>query len=175
MISLGACGAEAPAPIDPGPALAPPAFGDPRAMSAPPPPAALAPASVPTASPASLPAPTASPSAPSAPEAGEEVPFSAGGTGHLDAKQIKDVLHQKMPVITACYSRAITTTPSLHGQFVARFRVEASGAVSRAETSGSTLNPAFLACVSDAVRSLQFPKPRGGYVEVVYPLDFESS
>lgn len=104
---------------------------------------------------------------------GEEVPFSTGGTGTVDPGQVKKVLHGAMPNFVSCYQRALSKTPSLRGKFAARFRIEPDGSVRKAATTGPGGNPEFQSCVTDAIRGLQFPKPRGGAVEVVYPLTFE--
>lgn len=104
---------------------------------------------------------------------GEEVPFSTGGTGTVDRGQLRKVLHGAMPSFVGCYQRALSKTPSLRGKFAARFRIEPDGAIGKAATTGPGGNPEFQSCVTDAIRGLQFPKPRGGAVEVVYPLTFE--
>ncbi len=104
---------------------------------------------------------------------GEEVPFSTGGTGTLAARDVKKILHAKMPSFIACYQTAITNAPALRGEFAVRFRVEPDGTVLHAETTGPPASPTFLSCLSDGVRALKFGKPHGGYVDVVYPLVFD--
>lgn len=105
---------------------------------------------------------------------GEEVPFSTGGTGTVEPGRVRQVLRGAMPSFVSCYQRALTKTPSLRGKFAVRFRIEPDGTVRKATTTGPAANPEFQGCVTDAIRGLPFPKPRGGAVEVVYPLTFES-
>ena len=102
----------------------------------------------------------------------EELTFSTGGTGKLPATTIRKVLRDKMPAYLACYEKARERTPELKGRFAAAFRIEPSGAVSAVEMRGSRKDPAFSSCLAGEVKALKFPKPKGGVVEVVYPLDF---
>jgi len=102
----------------------------------------------------------------------EELTFSTGGTGKLPATTIRKVLRDKMPAYIACYEKARERTPDLKGRFAAAFRIESSGAVRTVEMRGSRKDAAFSSCLADEVKALKFPKPKGGVVEVVYPLDF---
>ncbi len=77
-----------------------------------------------------------------------------------------------MPAYLACYERARSRTPDLKGRFAAHLRIEPSGVVSTVEMRGQRSDADFSKCLGDVIKALKFPKPRGGEVQVVYPLDF---
>ena len=102
----------------------------------------------------------------------EELVFSTGGTGKLPATTIRKVLRDKLSAYTACYQMAHDKDPAFKGRFVAHFRIEKAGSVANVEIRGKKTDATFSSCLADQIGTLRFPKPKGGEVQVVYPLDF---
>ncbi len=77
------------------------------------------------------------------------------------------------PEMSRCYARALQRVPSLTGDLVVRFQIDASGHVQDPATENSTLaNAPLEACISKIVSSLVFPKERGAQHAVSYPISF---
>ena len=73
-----------------------------------------------------------------------------------------------------CYERGLAHAPTMRGRVVVRFVIAGDGSVSSAEDAGSTLPDATaIGCVLDVFRGLVFPKPSGGAMTIVYPMQFE--
>ncbi len=92
----------------------------------------------------------------------------------LPREVIRRVIRQNVAPIRACYEKALPAKPDLAGRVVVRFAIDASGKVTKNEsTNGTTLaSPDVVACVVGAFRSLVFPEPQGGTVVVNYPILF---
>lgn len=93
----------------------------------------------------------------------------------MPASKVQKVLRQKLQAYASCYEAARTRKPGLRGRFTVRFRIEPAGTVSTVEVRGAGADATFTTCLADIVKSLSFPKPRGGEVDVVYPLDFSEA
>jgi hypothetical protein len=65
--------------------------------------------------------------------------------------------------LVACYNKARQTTPSLRGKLMLRINVSETGKVMLVDAaSGGTANdPVLVACLSEALRAVTFPKPNG--------------
>ena len=121
---------------------------------------------------AKAPAPGAAAASPVATEpVQEDLAFSTGGTGKLPATTIRKVLRDKMPAYIACYQKARERTPDLHGRVAAFLRISPSGAVGEVEMRPDR-DARLSSCLADEIKALKFPKPKGGSIDVVYPLDF---
>jgi hypothetical protein len=172
-VFLSACGGAATgtdSPTSPSPETSDPdAAGEDRDEGAPAPAAADAPPSTPEAA-----TPAPEPGTTDAAGEGDQLPFTTGGTGKLPAATIKKVVRSRMPGYIECYQKALETAPDLAGKVALRFRIEPSGKVGEVEPRGAGVKkqPAFAACLRDQVAGLTFPRPKGGPVEVVYPLAF---
>lgn len=75
--------------------------------------------------------------------------------------------------LLACYNKARQATPSLHGRLTLRINVNETGKVMLVDAApgGSIDDPALVACLSDALKAVTFPKP-AGLATVSAPLVF---
>lgn len=93
--------------------------------------------------------------------------------GQLDASEIRRVVRADMARYQQCYEAALGKTPTLAGKVSVHFVIGLDGSVVSAENRGSTLaDETVVECVVRAFSKLRFPTPKGGAVNVVYPLDF---
>jgi hypothetical protein len=85
----------------------------------------------------------------------------------------KPTLTTARSAMVDCYDRARQETPSLRGKVSLRINVGEAGKVMLVEgvAGGSANDPVLVACLSDALKALTFPKP-GGLAIVTAPLVF---
>lgn len=96
------------------------------------------------------------------------------GEGELDKEQIRGVMMAHIGEIRDCYNQGLARDPNLAGRLVVDFEISSTGAVSRSEVDESTLKDAQVGtCIAGAVKTWQFPAPRGGAVAVQYPFLLE--
>ena len=76
-----------------------------------------------------------------------------------------------MQEVRFCYERELMRQPELFGRVSAQFTISATGTVISSAIAASTLNSAPVeACIAQAVRRWEFPKPEGGGIVIVsYP------
>jgi hypothetical protein len=85
------------------------------------------------------------------------------------------VINSKLGQIQGCYERALTKNPSLAGKVTFEWTVRTNGRVRNAREKTSTLgNPKVSQCILRIIRSMRFPRPRGGEVIIAYPFMFRS-
>jgi hypothetical protein len=93
--------------------------------------------------------------------------------GRLPPEAIQAVMRKNFGSFRTCYENGLRTSPNLQGRVNVRFVIDVDGDVSSAADEKSELvDPAIVKCVVAAVGKLQFPKPEGGLVTVVYPIVF---
>ena len=94
--------------------------------------------------------------------------------GDLDKDVIRRVIRRKLPRIRYCYEKALLKQPTLAGTVRTEFVISPSGSVTQTEVKG--FDALVDACIATTLRSMQFPKPRGGgSVTVRYPFTFAPS
>jgi hypothetical protein len=94
-------------------------------------------------------------------------------SGRLPRDAIQLVVRQHFRPFRVCYEKGLSRNPKLTGRVSARFKIRRDGAVSDVSNAGSDLpDPEVVSCVLQAFTGLEFPKPDGGIVTVVYPLMF---
>jgi hypothetical protein len=70
--------------------------------------------------------------------------------------------------IRACYAKALVDNPGLYGTVVVQFFIMPSGDVANASAVG--VDPSLAECVGGVIKTLTFPKPKGGGgAQVNYP------
>jgi hypothetical protein len=92
--------------------------------------------------------------------------------GGLSKDIIKRVIHFHKNEIKFCYDKRLAQKPTLgSGRVVARFLIGGNGRVLNAGVEASTLGDASVeACVAEAIRRWDFPKPSdSGVISVSYP------
>lgn len=94
-------------------------------------------------------------------------------TGY-DRDLIRSVIHAHRSELKYCYEVRLSRSPSLAGRVAVRFTVGATGLVTSAAVSDSSVADLELeACLLGRVRTWQFPAPKGGAEAVVtYPFVF---
>jgi Ca-activated chloride channel family protein len=98
--------------------------------------------------------------------------FSVAGS--LDRRSISLVIQRHRAAIRSVYDTALKSNPNLSGRVVVKFTIDASGAVTGASVTSSTVADAELVKkLLEVVRRMRFdPTPGGGSVTVNYPFVF---
>jgi hypothetical protein len=97
----------------------------------------------------------------------------ASASNGLDKNLIRRYVRRKLPRIRLCYETELLSNPKLWGKMTVNFQIKPDGLVALAKGTGFT-NPKVTACVEKTIKSMQFPKPRGGgLVNVSYPFTFK--
>jgi len=98
---------------------------------------------------------------------------NSSSNGELDPNTIRRYIRRKLPAIRHCYERQLVTRQDLAGTVVTQFQISPMGVVQGASAGGMG-DRSVESCVADAVRAIQFPKPKGGgMVNVRYPFIFQ--
>jgi hypothetical protein len=98
---------------------------------------------------------------------------NSSSLGELDPNTIRRYVRRKLPQIRHCYERKLVSKQDLAGTVVAQFQISPMGVVQGAKVGGMG-DGDVEDCVADAMRAIQFPKPRGGgFVNVRYPFTFQ--
>jgi hypothetical protein len=100
---------------------------------------------------------------------------NATATGDLDKNIIRRYIRRKLPQITHCYEKQLLVKPNIRGTIVTEFQISPQGAVLSVKATGMG-DSDVENCVADAIRTIAFPKPKGGgLVNVRYPFTFQPS
>lgn len=91
-------------------------------------------------------------------------------TGDLDKNIIRRYIRRKLPRIRHCYEKQLLTEPNLEGGIVVKFEIDTKGAVREASAHGFSRK--VESCLAAAIRSIQFPRPKQGSVNVQYTFEF---
>ena len=94
--------------------------------------------------------------------------------GGLTREQVNSVVRKNEGQLRFCYEKALQSQPNLRGRMTSKWAIGPAGKVQFIKVTSSSLTSKEVEnCVSNAIRSWQFPKPVGGVtVEVNYPFDF---
>lgn len=93
--------------------------------------------------------------------------------GRLAPEAIQAVVRQSFGAYRACYEQGLKTKADLRGTVSVSFVIASDGSVNGASDHGSTLpDPSVVQCVVRGFSGLAFPRPQGGYVTVIYPIEF---
>ncbi len=98
--------------------------------------------------------------------------------GGLDKSVIDAMIKRHLRQIRNCYESELTRgNPKIRGRVMTRFVISASGRVSRAAVTATSLKSARVErCLTGVIKRIQFPEPLGGgVVEVSYPFVFSPS
>lgn len=99
---------------------------------------------------------------------------NAIATGDLDKNIIRRYIRQKLPRIKYCYEKQLLVKPGISGDVIAQFQISPQGSVLNSTASG--VSKEVSDCVADVIKTIQFPKPKGGgLVQVRYPFTFRPS
>lgn len=94
--------------------------------------------------------------------------------GSLDREIIRRIIRRHINEVKYCYEQELPKKPSLNGRIVVQFMIAATGQVLTSMLQSSTMdNIQVSACVVQAVKRWEFPKPMGGGMVIVsYPFNF---
>jgi outer membrane biosynthesis protein TonB len=94
--------------------------------------------------------------------------------GRLGPEPVQRVVRQSFGRLRACYEAGLQRDPGLEGRVSVKFVIDREGAVTMAMPWADTTLPdqAVARCVAKAYEAMEFPKPTGGIVTVVYPVVF---
>jgi TonB family protein len=94
--------------------------------------------------------------------------------GRIEPSEIQRVVRASFGPMRDCYEQGLARNPGLSGRVAVSFVIDRDGVVSGAMLHRfSTMpDPEVASCVVQAFRALVFPKPVGGQVTVVYPIQF---
>ncbi|HUS31860.1 MAG TPA: AgmX/PglI C-terminal domain-containing protein [Kofleriaceae bacterium] len=94
-------------------------------------------------------------------------PVAGGG---LDKAIMRRYIKRNIQKIQYCYEKQLLATPAIAGTLTAKFTIIENGTVSKSEANG--VHKEVASCVASVIKSIEFPKPKGGNVEVSYPFTF---
>ena len=94
--------------------------------------------------------------------------------GRLMPESVQRVVRQSFGRLRACYEAGLRRDPGLEGRVSVKFVIDREGAVTMAMPWADTTLPdqTVARCVAKAYEAMEFPKPEGGIVTVVYPVVF---
>jgi pSer/pThr/pTyr-binding forkhead associated (FHA) protein len=96
---------------------------------------------------------------------------NVSATGDLDKNIIRRYIRRKLPQIKYCYEKQLLVKPGLGGTVNTDFQISPTGAVLNSKATG--VDGDVSSCVADVIKTIQFPKPKGGgLVNVRYPFTF---
>jgi len=91
--------------------------------------------------------------------------------GDLDKAIIRRFVKANLTPIRACYEKQLAGNPTLAGTVQVSFYITPKGSVASATASG--VDAAVASCVAGVIRTIRFPRPKGGGgVQVNYPFSF---
>jgi hypothetical protein len=94
-----------------------------------------------------------------------------GVTGNLPPEVVRRVVRTSVSRMRYCYEKGLRKNATLAGNVTVTFVIGVDGAVASAQSSSTLADPEVEACVVAIFRSMLFPKPNGGLVQVRYPLE----
>lgn len=90
--------------------------------------------------------------------------------GNLDRELIKRVIRRHINEIKFCYEKSLVRNPGIEGRAMVSFTIGTNGSVVASSMQSSSLkHPETEACMVQAVRRWEFPKPQNGIVMITYP------
>ena len=113
---------------------------------------------------------------------GKTAPASSGGPpggilpsskGRLPPEVIQRVVRQHFGRFRTCYEKGLQRDAQLKGRVAIRVEIGRDGRVTQSSDGGSDLpDPEVVRCIAEGFRPIVFPRPDGGSVSVVYPINF---
>jgi TonB family protein len=97
--------------------------------------------------------------------------------GSLSKEEIGRVIRRNLARFKYCYEKQLNANPNLAGKVAVYFTIAPTGEVAQASVRETSMNDENVeSCVIKVMRSLKFPKPRGGGIVVVtYPFVFAAT
>ena len=97
--------------------------------------------------------------------------------GSLSSEDIARVIRRNLARFKYCYEKQLNTKPELAGKVSINFTIAPTGTVPKARIHETTIDDNGVEdCTIRVMKSLKFPRPKGGGIVVVtYPFFFEAS
>jgi hypothetical protein len=96
--------------------------------------------------------------------------------GRLMPEVVRRIIRANFGGFRKCYELGLRQDPELRGSVAVRFIIGEDGAVETAFLSDGTMtNEQVKTCVVGVYRTLSFPAPEGGKVQVRFPIDFDNN
>ncbi len=97
--------------------------------------------------------------------------------GSLTKAEVARPIRRNLARFKFCYQKRLRSNPYLRGKVSVSFTITPNGTVSRARVRETSVNDTTVEeCVIRVLKSLEFPRPKGGgSVTVTYPLVFATS
>lgn len=97
--------------------------------------------------------------------------------GALSKSEIGRVIRRNLSRFKYCYEKQLNANPNLAGKISVYFTIAPTGSVANATVRESSMKDAKVeGCVTKTMRTLKFPKPKGGGIVVVtYPFVFAAT
>lgn len=97
--------------------------------------------------------------------------------GSLSKEEIGRVIRRNLARFKYCYEKQLNADPNLAGKVSVYFTIAPTGGVAKASVRETSMKSAKVeSCVVKVMKSLKFPKPRGGGIVVVtYPFVFAAT
>jgi len=94
--------------------------------------------------------------------------------GGMSREAVKKVIDQHMDEISYCYETALIADPSLMGKAIFEWKILMPGTVGEVRIKSSSIKSTDIhSCIKSAIKSWQFPVPKGAEVVVSYPFIFD--
>ncbi|MFB6264583.1 MAG: AgmX/PglI C-terminal domain-containing protein, partial [Bradymonadaceae bacterium] len=95
--------------------------------------------------------------------------------GKLSRGKIVSVIDGRQGDIQGCYEKELLSNPGLGGKITFEWTIQPDGTVTNARQIHSSMGHAPVSnCILKILRSLTFPKPKGGSVTIQFPFMFRS-
>lgn len=95
--------------------------------------------------------------------------------GTLSSGEVYEVIQRHTGQIQACYEKQLGRNPGLAGKLTFEWTVKANGTVGTVKEVNNTLGDATVSkCVSGVIKTMKFPRPKGGEVSVLFPWIFKA-
>jgi len=96
-----------------------------------------------------------------------------GPNGRLPPETIQSVVRSNFGRFRSCYEAGLQRDPKLAGTVTVAYTIAVDGSTEGPADQGSTMpDRAVVACVVAGFGELTYPRPEGGIVTVVYPIQF---
>ncbi len=94
--------------------------------------------------------------------------------GGMSRQAVKRVIDQHLDEISYCYETALIYDPSIMGKVIFEWKILMDGEVGEVRIKFSSINSDKIhSCIKTAIKSWQFPSPKGAEVMVSYPFIFD--
>ncbi len=103
-----------------------------------------------------------------------DIKVPASVSGGMSREEVKRVIDEHMDEISYCYETALIEDAGLMGRMAFEWKILLSGRVGAVNIQSSSIQSDPLhACIKRAIKTWQFPEPRGAEVLVSYPFVFD--